>query len=198
MLLHVSTLVFMLTQSNYYTYIEELQLQSLVLFDRDLLFYFILFLLYFTLRSSFLPAFFLSFLPSNLHFFFLSTRLSFSRPFSLLVYFLFPFSFISPFYLRNFFLTSFPFFRCTSSFLYLLFNISPVLLTDSSKPLLYRKHNFSTVTKSQFTNVRTCLPTFPEAEYNSAASYNCFFSVLVIKIINTNLLILKVCYSDTK
>jgi hypothetical protein len=70
-------------------------------------------------------------------------------------------------------------------------------LTDSSKPWLYRKHNLSTVTKSQFTNVRTCLPTFPEAEYNSAPSYNCFFLVLVINIINTNLLTLKVCYSDT-
>jgi hypothetical protein len=70
-------------------------------------------------------------------------------------------------------------------------------LTDYSKPWLYRKHNLSTVTRSQFTNVRTCPPTFPEAEYNSAASYNCFFSVLDIKIITTNLLILTVCYSDT-
>jgi len=129
MLLHISTLVVMLKPSNYYTYIEELQLQSFVSFDRDLLFYSILFLLYFTL-----PSFFPSFLPSNLHFFFLSTCLSFSRPFFLLVHFLFPFSFTSPFYLCAFFLTSFPFFLFASSFLYFLLNISPVLLTDSSKP----------------------------------------------------------------
>jgi hypothetical protein len=63
-----------------------------------------------------------------------------------LVHFLFRFSFTSPFYLCAFFLTSFPFFRFASSFLYFLLNISPVLLTDSSKPWLYRKHNLSTVT----------------------------------------------------
>lgn len=83
----------------------------------------------------FLPFFF----PSNLHFFLLSTLLSFSRPFFPVGIVPFPFLLTSSFYLRTFFLTSFPFFRCRSSFLCSLLNISPVPLTDSSRPWLYRK-----------------------------------------------------------
>jgi len=127
--------------------------------------------------------------------------------FQLVFHFLAPFSFWYIFFsllhsrrlstFVPFFLLAFLSFVVRLIFSAFFLNISPVLLTDSSKPWWYRKHNFSTVTRSQFTNVRTCLPTFPEAEYNSAASYNCFFSVLDIKIITTNLLILTVCYSDT-
>jgi hypothetical protein len=186
MLLHVSTLVVMLTPSNYYKNAKELQLKCFVSFHRDLLF--LLHSISHVFYSSFLP-----YLPSNFISSFFQPFFHFLSPSFLLVYW-----FLLPLFILlhlSTFVHSFifPFFRCASSFLWFLLNISLVPLTDFSRPWLYRKLNLSPVTRLQCTNVRTCLPTFPEVEHNSAAGYNSFFSVPDIKIINTNLLTLTVC-----
>jgi hypothetical protein len=90
--------------------------------------------------------------------------------FPIFIYFVFLTPYILLSYYLSFLSSFFAFF-----FLYSLLNTGLALLTDSSRPSLYRKCSITAVTSSQCTNTRTCLLTFPGAQHESAANYRCSF-----------------------